>query len=490
MHLLFTQIGTLQLVGGLVLFVRTKVSALVLGPAGVGVVSVVDQFVQLMLQLSTFAIPFAAIKVLSKAHSESAEAFRATYAALVRLLLVLGSIGASLGMVLIAFQPSWLNTSMVGYTPLVTIGLLGLPAVILHGFFRIVPAAAMRPITSAVWDVVSAAIMAGAIIVGILLLREIGYFVGTLVGAVVVSASYYLYFTRRFGLSNTGPPTSVRGLLKGNPSFVKLSFTSYFLAFATPLALFIVRATVLDHFGEATAGFLQALIGISLAMTFVLSPLNGLLLAPLVNRTLPENEKRRETEAFQKKFLLVTTAVSLPLVLFPDLAVIALFSAQFVEAANTLYWFVLSQATIQIVGVYTALMIGLDLLTAYGAIMAVAPVANAALAILLVPRLGLVGAGIAALTSTSLLALTAFGYLHTRAGFRVGRAAGLGMLLLFVGLALGGAFVGTRSSLEVPNLVAKLLVGVTVLGLVAALSLDRDERRAVLARLGAASRRG
>ena len=51
MPTLFTRIGALQLLGGLIYFLRTKVIALELGPAGVGLVSVIDQFVQIMLQL-------------------------------------------------------------------------------------------------------------------------------------------------------------------------------------------------------------------------------------------------------------------------------------------------------------------------------------------------------------------------------------------------------------------------------------------------------
>src|SRR5216684_6035503 len=208
MRSLLTRIGALQVLGGLIFFLRTKVIALVLGPSGVGVVSVIDQFVQLMLQLSALAIPFAAIKVLSKAHSESTETFRATYAGLLRLLLILGSIGAGLGIGLIALRPSWASGSLAAHAPLVAIGLLALPAMILHGFFRNVPAAALRPITSAVWDVVTAAILGGLAIVGILLFSVPGYFVGGLVGCVILSASYYLYFMHRFRLSMTGGPTS------------------------------------------------------------------------------------------------------------------------------------------------------------------------------------------------------------------------------------------------------------------------------------------
>ncbi len=487
---MLARIGALQVLGGFIFFLRTKVIALVLGPSGVGVVSVIDQFVQLMLQLSAFAIPFAAIKVLSKAHSESAETFRATYAGLLRLLLILGSIGAGLGIGLIALRPSWASGSLAAHAPLVAIGLLALPAMILHGFFRNAPAAALRPITSAVWDVATAAIMTAFVIAGIMLFSVLGYFVGALVGCVLVSLSYYLYLARRFGLSIAGRPMSVRGLLKANPLLVELSLASYVGSFVTPLALLVVRAMVLEDYGVATAGLLQAAIGISLTINLVLNPLNGLVLTPLVNRMIAQTTKHREAAEFQKRLLFAIAIIALPPILYPDLVVIVLYSHEFVEAAHALPWFVLSQAMIQIGGVYNVLMIGLDRLWGYAVVMVVGTAANVALAIVLVPPLGLLGAGIAAFASASLLALGTFGYLYAREGFRIGRAAGLGTLLLFVGLGLAGAFVGTRPSFGVLNLVAKSLVCVLVLGFVVRLSLGRDERRAMLVRLGAAFGRG
>jgi antigen flippase len=488
MYSLFARIGALQVLGGLIYFLRTKVIALVLGPAGVGVVSIIDQFVQLMMQLSAFAIPFAAIKVLSKAHSESAGTFKATYAGLLRLLLILGSLGAALGLGVIALQPNWANASLASHAPLVAIGLLALPAMILHAFFRNVPAAALQPLTSAAWDVATAAIITGFVVAGIMLFSTPGYFVGALTGCVVLSLSYYLYFARRFGLSIAGPSAGLRSLLKANPSLVQLSLASYVGSFVTPLALFVVRATVLQNFGVATAGYLQAAIGISLTINLVLNPLNGLVLTPLVNRTLAKSAKHREAGEFQRRLLFAIAIVALPPILYPDLVVIVLYSHQFLEAADALYWFVLSQAMMQIGGVYNALMIGLDRLWAYAVVMVVGTAANAGLAILLVPSHGLLGAGIAAFISASLLALGAFGYLHVREGLRIGRTVSLGTLSLFVGLALAGAFVGTRPSFEIPSFLAKLFVCVAVLAFTLPLSLGRDQRRAILAWLGASFR--
>src|SRR6185369_12443893 len=106
MYWLFTRIGALQLVGALAYVARAKIGALVLGPGGVGLVSIIDQFVLLMLQLFAFAIPFTAVKILSKTHSESTESFKAAYAGLLRLLLILGSISTAVGIAVILLRPN------------------------------------------------------------------------------------------------------------------------------------------------------------------------------------------------------------------------------------------------------------------------------------------------------------------------------------------------------------------------------------------------
>ena len=91
------------------------------------------------------------------------------------------------------------------------------------------------------------------------------------------------------------------------------------------------------------------------------------------------------------------------------------------------------------------------------------------------------GAGIAAFTSASVLALISFSYLRAP---NSPRAVALGTLMLFIGLALAGAFVGTRPSFEIGTLFIKLSVCVVLLAFTVPVSLDRSERHVFLARLG------
>jgi len=147
----------------------------------------------------------------------------------------------------------------------------------------------------------------------------------------------------------------------------------------------------------------------------------------------------------------------------------------------------LSQAIMQVNGIATALMIGLDRLKAYAAVMVTGTAIQAALAVLLVPRLGILGAGVAAVTSATALALGTFGYLRVRQGFRIGTALQFGSLLLFIALGVTGAIIGTRPSFGIGILLLKLVVCASFLTFMISVSLDRTERRALLARFGVAS---
>src|SRR5882672_2219557 len=79
-------IGAVQVITMLFTLVRSKVVAISAGPAGVGAISVVDQVVVLVAQISTFSLPYASIKMLSAAHSEGRESFARGYSAFLRLL--------------------------------------------------------------------------------------------------------------------------------------------------------------------------------------------------------------------------------------------------------------------------------------------------------------------------------------------------------------------------------------------------------------------
>jgi hypothetical protein len=74
-------IGIVQVLVILVNLARSKILSLLLGPAGFGVVSTIDQVVLTTVNLAAGSFPFTALKVMARSHSEGEEPFRRTFAA-------------------------------------------------------------------------------------------------------------------------------------------------------------------------------------------------------------------------------------------------------------------------------------------------------------------------------------------------------------------------------------------------------------------------
>ncbi|HEV2131086.1 MAG TPA: hypothetical protein VGR27_08285, partial [Longimicrobiaceae bacterium] len=58
---------------------RTKILALLLGPAGLGIVGVIDQTISLVTHLGSLSFPFAAVTFLSRRRGEGGQGFARLY---------------------------------------------------------------------------------------------------------------------------------------------------------------------------------------------------------------------------------------------------------------------------------------------------------------------------------------------------------------------------------------------------------------------------
>src|SRR5918912_1303752 len=82
-------IGAIQILAALALVLRGKFVAVTLGPAGVGITSVIDQWVQSVAYFSAVSLPLVSTRFLSRAYSEGPEAFRGVYFMFLKVLLIL-----------------------------------------------------------------------------------------------------------------------------------------------------------------------------------------------------------------------------------------------------------------------------------------------------------------------------------------------------------------------------------------------------------------
>jgi O-antigen/teichoic acid export membrane protein len=131
----------------------------------------------------------------------------------------------------------------------------------------------------------------------------------------------------------------------------------------------------------------------------LLSQSTAYYLAPVVNGRGSREEKTERALAFQRQLMVYAVVVAIPLVLFPQLVMVALFSDAFVTAAPYLGVFILAEALFLLGGVLQTLLLALGDLRSYLALSLAAQALLVALVWALAPTLGLWGMGLAFLTT-------------------------------------------------------------------------------------------
>ena len=430
-------IGALQVLVMLVALVRSKALSLLLGPGGFGVASTIDQTVTTLAQLGALSLTFTAMKFMSRAHSEGEEAFRASYATFLRALVGLAFVTTAIALTVLLVQPRAFGSDMAPYRVALAIGMLGIPASMLAILFINTFASAQLAPQSALVGLLAALSLAVGAIVGQLAGGLPGLYVGTVAAGALNTLVTMAWLRRRLGLQLLGHAGSVVAWLRASPEIVSYSALLYVAMAAYSVTLLATRYFVFEGLGAVQAGLFQALFSLALTVGAVMGPMNNLFLTPLVNRSIPLEEKLAAANDFTGKMAVLLLAAALPLVLFPELVLTILFSAKFTPAAGMLFLFIGWQCLYQLVNVYVQLLIGLDDI-AFVALLTCATYALVAL--LFPPLIREVGLGGAALAlSVGMLASGAGASLRLRLRFGGRLSAALVARIAFVMAAILGA---------------------------------------------------
>jgi hypothetical protein len=240
------------------------------------------------------------------------------------------------------------------------------------------------------------------------------------------------------------------------------------LTFLTPYAALFVHYLVLTDLGAEASGWMQAAIGISLAVRTVLGSAHPVFLTPNVNRGGPPEQRMRWANDYQKTLCLLVGLVLPPLLLFPDIAVRALYSAEFGAAAQVVFLFVLVEIVTLLAGTYQALVLALDRLGYHVAQNVMAQAIMIAVGALAIRPLGIAGAALAALSAQAFLfASTALFLRHTFA-LRIAPRSALLTAYVVAAVVIAGLIGRTTTGLD---LSALALRAATYVGLVAGLTV-------------------
>jgi O-antigen/teichoic acid export membrane protein len=416
--------------------IRAKILSMVLGPAGFGIIATIDQVVLTIVQVAGFSIPFFSMKFMSRAHSDGHERFQTVYSSFLSGLLLLSLVTTSLVIGITYWHPAIFGVELASYKLFVIIALLHVPAMMLGVFFVHTLAAAQMTSASAGLNLVVTFCFAfsACIAAGLFGMEAIYAFVAT-TGVITTTGSIW-FIRKKLSLHVKDPTAGILKELRRSPEIISVSLYGHMALSAYSITMLIARHEVFSTMGEAQAGLLQSLFGIVLALGAISGPLNFLYLTPILNRNIPNEEKFRKAHEFQELMIPVTFILSLPFILFPNLALTILYSADFKPASESLYLFVLWQSMLLIANVYRQLLLGLDDVRFFS----ISTLSSYAIAIFSIPYLvgmfGLLGVALSLSLSVALnLAIISF-RLSTR--FRSSIPTGIWLRVIF---CLGGTIV-------------------------------------------------
>lgn len=439
-------IGAVQVVTMLVLLVRTKTLAVMLGPEYVGVMAVIDKLLAVIAQTVSLSLPFAAARFLPERWGTGPTEFRELFTRMRNVLLVL-ILAATVGtLVITAFQPALWGEALVPYRDVLTIAIFGLPVIGLIPFLQNAIAGRLQQNRSMVVGFLHAIVLAVAA-AGIWWGGLAGYYaVYAVLGTVLVAG------ITRLATSGTDAPAPRKAAANwfdlGLPAAIwRFAGALLILTFLSPFASLFVHYGLLSAHGAETAGWMQAAIGISLSVRAVLGSAHAVYLTPNVNRGGSLEERMEWANRFQATLCLLA-GLSVPaLLLFPGIAVHILYSSEFLPGATFVMLFVLAEVVGLLSGTYQSLVVALNRMRFHVASNLFAQLLVVIGAYLMVEPFGILGAGLAILIAPVFLYAATMGFLNRSYGLRmpgavVARSGWLLASLVATGLT-GALYPGT-----------------------------------------------
>ena len=471
MFRVFLTIGVLQVITMLLLLVRTKTLAVMLGPELVGVMAVIEKLLAVIAQTASLSLPFAAVRFLPERWEAGPAEFRELFTRMFNVLAALILAATAIALLVTWFRPDTWGKALLAYRDVLAVALLGLPVIGAIPFLQNAIAGRMQQNRSMIVGFLHALVVAISVL-GIWWNGLLGYYaIYAVIGAALVVAV--------MGMATKGidapKPPRISLALPGN--IWRFSSALLILAFLSPFAALFVHYRLLSEHGAVAAGLMQAAIGISLSVRAVLGTAHGVFLTPNVNRGGSAADRMAWANNFQMIFCLIAGLALPPLLLFPDIAIYLLYSAEFSRGAAFVMLFVLTEIVILLSGTYQSLVIALDHMSFHVWTNLTAHLLVVGIAYLLVGPLDILGAGIAVLVAPVFLFVATTIFLYRKYDIYIpGRVAARSTWLLISILATGSMGVFFRL-LDWESIVFKAGIYLMVVGGFAILLTDEERQR-------------
>lgn len=470
-------IGGLQLATMLVLLSRTKFLAVFLGPEGVGLMAVVDKLLAVMVQTISLSLPYAALRFLPELwDSDRAECYR-SFRAMSVTLGALALLATMAGVLLSLTVPAVWGAQLAAYPLLLVAAFLSVPAQAFAPFLQNTLAGTMRHRASMLFGVAHAVLQVTTGLIGVFLAGLTGLYVTYAAAAAALLAPALMRVAG--ALRPTPSPVSAGWRSAMLPARVlRFSLALFGLTLLAPFAALYAHYGVLDQGGAVAAGWMQAAMGIGLAVRGVLGSAHPVYLTPHINKGGSWQERMQWAARFQNIWCLIAGVLVPPLLLMASVAITVLYAPSFLPATQFVYLFVVAEVLAMLAGTYQGIIVAADRLRFHVAQNVTAQLIFIGVVWLTIPRWGIAGAAFGAIASYVFLFAASSAYLAWKLQLRPPWRTTALTAYLLVALVITG-WIGSEGTRPTACFIAVALAAYLLVlgGLVA--FLRRDERRSL-----------
>jgi enterobacterial common antigen flippase len=440
--------------------VRTKVMAVLLGPAGVGLMGIYGSIADVTLSVAGMGINSSGVRQIAEAvGSGETKRIDRTVAVLRRTSIILGALGALL---LIGLSPQVSMLTFGTREHAAAVALLALAV-----FFRLVSGGqgaliqGMRRISDLARMGVLGALFGTMISIPLVyFFREKGV-VPSLVGVAAMSAITSWWYSRKVKI--VPPPMTFGQIREEAAGLLKLGLAFMASGFLTMGAAYAVRIIVLRKIGFDAAGFYQSAWALGGMYVGIILQAMGADFYPRLTAVAKDNEEcnRLVNEQAQISLLLAGPGV-LATLTFAPLVIAMFYSAKFGAAVGILRWICLGMTARVIAWPMGFIIVAKGEQMIFMGTELAATLVHVGLAWLCVEHFGLPGAGAAFFGLYLWHAWLIYFIVRRLSGFRWSAAnRKIGMLFLaLTGLVFGGFYLLPFWSATVVGILAASLSGV------------------------------
>jgi antigen flippase len=463
-------IGGSSLINILVGILRTKVMALLLGPAGIGLIGVYGSVQNLVQTLAGMGINSSGVRQIAEAAaSQEKERIAKTAAVLRRTSIVLGALGTVL---LAAFAPvisklSFGNSEHAAMIAILSVAVFfglvsGAQGALVQGMRRIRDMAKMSILGTVFGAIIS--------ILLVCWLRENGI-VPSLVAIAAMSILTSWWYSRKIQVPKV--PVGALEVRREVAELLKLGLAFMASSFLTLAAGYAVRVIVLRQAGLNAAGLYQSAWTLGgTYVGFILGAMGADFYPRLTAIAKDNTECNRLVNEQAEVGLLLAAPGILGTITFCSLVVTLLYSTKFSAAVSVLRWFCLGTMMQVITWPLGFILLAKGAARLFLIVDGLWVMVNVGLSWFCVKLFGLPGAGVAFFAAYLIHLMVLYPIVRKLTGFRWSRAnMQMGFIFMpILGLVFGGFYSCDFWIASVIGVLATLTTGIYSIGRLLSLS--------------------